>query len=326
MRGFTNCSEPVSFGAMNEFAAAFRHIGVKDSALWVCYAMAENAFAVTASGGLSETPRMISADRQKYAQGIIIPTAEDSGIGLVSCGVPIEGCEIRVVDDQRQQLPDAQIGEISLRSTFMLTGYVRSPELTREAIDDSKWYYTGDLGFLIEGRLYVTGRKKDLLIVGGRNFYPQDIEGIVGSCEGTIPGRTVAIGTEDLELGTQKVVILAESHLSDEMAKSKLATTIRQQVFDGLDCPIAEVHIVPHMWLLKTSSGKIARQPNLEKYRAEHAVLAPRKITEAAPAPIERAGLAETAMWSMALALSIYLYTLFFLLGDSKSWNIYARF
>ncbi len=153
----------------------------------------------------------------------------------------------------------------------------------------------------------MTGRKKDLLIVAGRNFYPQDIEEICGRCEGAIPGRSVALGAEDATLGTEKIVVLVESRLATADETARLAAAVRQRVFNDLDCPVADVRVVPHMWLLKTSSGKIARYPNLQKYQAEFG--AERKIPKQAPRP-RRAGLLETAAWAFAVATCIYFYSI----------------
>ncbi|MGE4167542.1 MAG: AMP-binding protein [Xanthobacteraceae bacterium] len=323
MRGFTNCSEPVSSDAMAQFYGAFARAGLKRSAMWTCYAMAENSFAVTASGGPMQAPREITVDVKRLSEGII--AAANEGQALVSCGKPIDGTEIRVVNDQRQpvQTPGA-IGEIAIRSNYLMRGYYRAEEVTAAAIDADGWYYSGDLGGVVEGCLYVTGRKKDLLIVAGRNFYPQDIEEICYTCDGVIPGRAVALGVDDAALGTQKIIVIVESHLTDREQTSRLSDQIRQHVLEQLDCPVANVRIVPHMWLLKTSSGKIARKPNLDKHLSEpvkeQAVLQP-------TLPVERrASLLEVGAWSFVTAFAIYMYILIFLLGDNKSWNIYAGF
>lgn len=328
MRGFVNCSEPVSARVMADFRAAFNDAGVREDAMWTCYAMAENAFAVTHSGGPTEPPLTIRVDREHLARGEA-RVRPDGGLELASCGLPIEGCELRVVSEQRAALPEDRVGEIALRSPYMLREYIRAPALTRQAIDAERWYYSGDLGFLHAGRLFVTGRKKDLLIVAGRNFYPQDIEDIAGQCEGAIAGRAVALGVEDAELGTQQIVVLVESKIGRQDERARLAMRVRREVLEQLDCPVTDVGVVPHMWLLKTSSGKIARQPNLDKYRREHGDAAAKRArahpahSDTIPAP---ASLATTAGWALLSALLLYLYVLIFVLGDSKSWNIYAGF
>src|SRR5262249_39107226 len=111
----------------------------------------------------------------------------------VSCGRPIPGCEIRVVDEQRRDQPERRVGEIALRSDSMLTGYYRHPDVTAEVMADG-WYFTGDMGYLADGELYITGRKKDLIIVGGKNIYPQDIENLLNDIPGLHPGRASVFG------------------------------------------------------------------------------------------------------------------------------------
>ena len=326
MRGFTNCSEPVRAAAMDVFYQAFAKSGLRREALWACYAMAENSFAVTAAGGPEEEPRNLRLSLGDYTQGRAVESPQDGQVELVSCGVPIQGCEIRVVDEKRQLLEPDTVGEIAIRSPYLLKEYLNNPQATAKALDQEGWYYSGDLGFMLDGRLYVTGRQKDLIIVGGRNFYPQDIENVVNACPGAVPGRSVALGMEDEALGTQKVVVIVESHL-DEAERGKLAAAVRRQVFEELDCPVADVMVVGHMWLLKTSSGKIARLPNLARYQQELETRKAQTPVVAQPAlPAHKAGLWETAAWSLAASLLIWFYFLFFVFGQNESWNVYAGF
>jgi fatty-acyl-CoA synthase len=313
LRGLTNCSEPVSAGVMSGFLDAFRESGLSRDSLWVCYAMAENAFAVTAAGGPRESYRSIRVDRDKLARNVAQPSAE--GVEIASCGMPIDGCEVEIVDAERMVTAAATVGEIRLRSPFLMKGYVHGENFSQSALDDNGWYYSGDLGFQLDGRLYVTGRKKDLIIVAGRNFYPQDLEGVASETEGAIAGRSVAIGVDDEQQGTQRVVMLVESNLTAPTEISALAANIRTTLLRRLDCAVSEIHVVPHMWLLKTSSGKIARQPNLERY-----IKTIKNKSEGA------ASWWEPLLWGAGAAISLYFYTLLFLLGDSKSWNVYAGF
>jgi len=330
MRGFTNCSEPVSAQGMRNFHLAFQDIGVKEEALWTCYAMAENSFAVTGAGGAVEKGRTIQVSATEYSNGKIELAKNGKVLSLISCGVPIQGCEVKVVGKHRQTLLEGKIGEIALRSPFMLKEYVNDPKATQTAIDEDGWFYTGDLGFLLDGRLFVTGRIKDLLIVGGRNFYPQDIEKICDTTNGAIPGRSVALGMQDESLGTQKVIVLVESHLPSSSEKVRLASLIRQRVFDELDCPVADVKVVPHMWLLKTSSGKIARQPNLDRYKQElltpKVTSSPKSLRSSEKILSRFPVLLQQFVWSLAIALAIYFFLLTILIGANKSWNLYAGF
>ena len=152
------------------------------------------------------------------------------------------------------------------------------------------------------------------LIVGGRNFYPQDIEAICDTCAPATPGRSVAIGVEDERTGTERIVVLIESQAVDPSVLEQIEMTARQRIFDDLDCPVSEVHVVPHMWLLKTTSGKIARRPNLERYRQE--------LAGKQPIPAST-GLPRMLAWTFIVALAIYLILA---LQPNASWGVYAGF
>ena len=121
-------------------------------------------------------------------------------MNMLSCGRPIAHVEVKIVDDSRRELPARHLGEVMLRSDCMLTGYYRRPDLTEKAFCDG-WFLTGDLGYLAEGEVYITGRKKDLIIVGGKNIYPQDLESLASE----VPGRPSRPGggVRGLQRGTR---------------------------------------------------------------------------------------------------------------------------
>ena len=129
-----------------------------------------------------------------------------------------------------------------------------------------KWFYSGDMGYLADDHLFITGRKKDLIIIAGKNYYPQDIERIVCSIPGIYPGRSVALGLDDPAIGTQRLIVLAEVQEKSLVDDPKLGAEVRKTLAGELDCVIDDLRLLPHMWLLKTSSGKIARAPNLKRY------------------------------------------------------------
>jgi acyl-CoA synthetase (AMP-forming)/AMP-acid ligase II len=300
------------------FADRFRAWGVNQDSLWVCYAMAENAFAVTAAGGSSVPVVVTQTTAESFARGVIDGVEVEQSIELVSVGAPIEGCEVRVVDGERKMLADGHVGEVALRSSYMLREYYRDSEATERAIDDEGWYYTGDLGFCLDGQLYITGREKDLLIVGGRNFYPQDIESVADTCPHAVAGRSVAIGVDDERTGTQRIVLLVESKTEDPAEIAELTAAVRERVLETLDCPLSELHVVPHMWLLKTTSGKIARSPNLERFRQEMSETAEARTDEPGGFP-----LLSTLGWGFLLAAALYTI---FLFQPNLSWGVYAGF
>jgi fatty-acyl-CoA synthase len=198
-----------------------------------------------------------------------LPADEDGpAVEVVSCGPPIPGVSLRIVDDSGELLPDRHVGEIALRSDSMLTGYYRRDELTVAALRDG-WVHTGDMGYLADGDLYITGRRKDLIIVGGKNIYPQDIEMLLNDAPGVHPGRVAVIGIANPTLGTEDVAVIVEvddpALLDDPERGAEVQRAIRARIAQHTDVTARHVRLVPRMWLIKTSSGKIARAANRVK-------------------------------------------------------------
>jgi len=273
-RAVINCSEPTYWKSQHAFLERFQSRGLRPDALATCYAMAENVFAVTQGGILGPVTVDEVDQRALLTERRARPSVGgDGGLKLLSAGRPLEGMQVRVLDDQRRDLPERHLGEIAIRSECLLTGYFNRDDLTAQAFHNG-WYLTGDLGYLANGEVYVTGRKKDLIIVGGKNVYPQDLERLAGEVPGVHPGRVVAFGVFDEDAGTEAVVVVAEADTEDESERQRLAGEIRQAVTRGSDVALRQAHVVGPGWLLKTSSGKIARLANREKYLAEVAALA----------------------------------------------------
>ncbi len=271
-RAVINCSEPMHYHSQRMFLERFRGHGLRESALATCYAMAENVFAVT-QGGID---RAVTVDTISQ-RGLLVdrvaraPTGGEETMRMLSCGAPVANVEVRVVNDARADLPERHLGEVILRSDCMLSGYFRRDDLTEKAFHDG-WYLTGDLGYLADGEVYITGRKKDLIIVGGKNVYPQDLESLASEVPGIHPGRVVAFGVYNEEMGTEEVVIVAEQDAGAESTAAAgpegLANEIRARVTRGSDISLRQVQVVERGWLLKTSSGKIARSANRDKFLA----------------------------------------------------------
>lgn len=267
-RAVINCSEPMRWASHQMFIERFAPYGLKPGALATCYAMAENVFAVT-QGGIDASVNVDEIDRSALQEeGRAVPAQGEAPSHLMlSAGTPIPETEVRVLDAQHKDLPERRIGEIALRGNCMLSSYFKRTELTKEAFHDG-WYLTGDLGYLADGQLYVSGRKKELIIVGGKNVYPQDLEVIAAEVEGVHPGRVVAFGIFNERSGTEDVVVVAETEAEDEDERQRIAAEIRLQVNKGTDIALRYVQVVDRMWLLKTSSGKVARNANRENYLA----------------------------------------------------------
>jgi acyl-CoA synthetase (AMP-forming)/AMP-acid ligase II len=269
LRAVTNCSEPMRYASHQLFLDRFKPYGLRDSAIATCYAMAENVFAVT-QDGIEKPVTYDEIDQEIFQKDKLAQkaTAGERSVIMVSAGKPLENTSVRIVDEQGNELPERQLGEIVLQSNCMLTGYYHREDATQKAML-AGWFKTGDLGYLADGELYISGRKKDLIIVGGKNVYPQDIESVVNEIEGVHPGRNVAFGVFNEERGTEEVVVIAELEPGYEDQSQPISGRIRQQVTQSTAVALRQVYLVNGFWLIKTSSGKIARAANKEKYLAE---------------------------------------------------------
>ncbi len=293
LRAVINCSEPVHWQSHEKFYKRFKSAGLSSAALATSYAMAENVFAVTQSGTNVEVMCDLIDGHRLIQNQVAIPYCEmvpqrslldapmphnlaSTSWVMVSCGHPIQGTRIRVIDSQGNDLPERHVGEIALLSNCMLSGYYRRKDLTVKAFLDG-WYLTGDLGYMANGELFVTGRKKDLIIVGGKNIYPQDLERLASEVHGVHPGRVAAFGVYNDELGTEEVVLIAESDLLEGTSSKetpgkeieRIIAEIRRHVTQSSDIALRHVYLVERNWLVKTSSGKVARHANRDKYLRE---------------------------------------------------------
>jgi fatty-acyl-CoA synthase len=270
-RAVINCSEPMRWKSHDEFFNRFSKYGLKRQALATCYAMAENVFAVT-QGGIESPVVLDEIDRRSLSEDQIAVPAKggEDAIKMLSTGQPIEGTRVRVIDADGKDLPDRRVGEIVLQGDCLLSGYYNRDDLTQKTFID-RWYITGDLGYLLNGELFVTGRKKELIIVGGKNVFPQDLEELAMEVEAVHPGRVVAFGLFNEDIGTEEICIVAEVDVIEDDARVKIAREIRDQISRGTDVTARYVLTVDRGWLIKTSSGKIARGANRDKYLTEFA-------------------------------------------------------
>ena len=272
-RVITNCSEPVRWESHQAFYEKFKSYGLKREALQTSYAMAENVFSVTQSR-LGSEPAVVEIDREAFTServAKLVPDVNSHGhsvMKMMSSGRPLENVKVKVLDESRNELPDLVVGEVALQSNCMLTGYYNRNDLTENAFADG-WYLTGDFGFMLNGEVFVSGRKKDMIIVGGKNVYPQDLESLTYEVQGVHAGRSVAFGLFDEEQGTEEVAIIAEVDSDDPAEQQKVADAIRLHVTKNSAIALRYVKVVDPKWILKTSSGKTARSANKEKFLKE---------------------------------------------------------
>jgi fatty-acyl-CoA synthase len=270
LRAVINCSEPVRWESHLAFYERFKEYGLRLDALQTSYAMAENVFSVTQSQ-LGSVPVVDEIDREAFMAERVARRPLENGspsMRMMSSGRPLENVKIKIVDESGNDLPERMIGEIVLQSDCMLTGYYNRPDLTEKAFRDG-WFLTGDYGYVNNGEVFVSGRKKDLIIVGGKNVYPQDLEALTYEVPGVHAGRTVAFGLFDEIQGTEEVVIIAEGDSENTDEQQKIADAIRLHVTKNSAIALRYVKVVGPKWILKTSSGKTARTANKEKFLME---------------------------------------------------------
>jgi len=268
-RAVSNCSEPMRYESQQAFARRFTAYGLNPAALCTSYAMAENVFAVT-EGGIDGPVAVDEIDREAMqVERKAIPAQSDRPtLKMLSAGQPLANTQVRVLDENHRELPDRSVGELALHSDCMLSEYYHRPDATEKAFHEG-WYLTGDFGYKADGQVYVAGRKKEMIIVGGKNVYPMDLEELAMEVPGVHAGRVVAFGLFNESAGTEDVVIVAEVDTQDEAQREQIADAIRQTVTRGSAIALRYVHLVDKKWLIKTSSGKNARLANKEKFLKE---------------------------------------------------------
>lgn len=267
MKAFINSSEPCKIETFDLFRESFGPWGVSSEKLLTCYAMAESVFAVTQSARDEPVPVLELSHASLLQSGRAeAPANGERSLRVPSVGRLLPGLELRVLDDRGREQADRHVGEIELRGTMVTAGYLNNDEATSAALHDG-WYRTGDLGFRADGELYITGRKKELLIVHGRNYYAHDIEAIVSAFPEIKPGRVVAFGNANELTGSEDLVILAELAQPDANEdQAVLRRRIKEAVTAELGVAATTVGFVPAGWIVKTTSGKLDRDNNRKKF------------------------------------------------------------
>lgn len=272
-----NGAEPINPGVLDRFHDTFAEVGYTPDKTRPAYGLAEATVFVTTGPGVP--PRVTTFDRAALGAGTARPS--DDGLKLVACGVPV-GQRVALVDPETGvALKDGSVGEIWVHGPNVGTGYWQKPlestetfgaRLTgaHEGLPTGPWLRTGDLGVRHDGEVYIAGRIKDLLIVDGRNHYPQDVEATAASADRDIrPGSVAAFAVEGTD--TEAAVVVAEhrghSALTTEDERA-LAVTIRRLVSDAHGLALRDVALVPAGLVPRTSSGKIARSACRDRYLA----------------------------------------------------------
>jgi fatty-acyl-CoA synthase len=277
MRAWINCSEPVRLRSIEAFAGTFADWGVRRETLQASYAMAENVFAATQTtlGALpAAIPRADVRQRGAAYQDLAFNLIDDV---YVSSGRALDDMEIRIVAADGSPAEERQAGEIQLRTPCLFSGYWGSGGFARSTISADGWYSTADYGLLSDGELFVIGRMKDIIIVGGQNVFPEDIEMVVNTVPEVYPGRVVAFGLPDEQYGTENLAVVAEirGEHTREIA-TRVERAIHKLVLATIGIAPRFVSAVPERWIVKSTAGKISRKETRERFLEERAAAANR--------------------------------------------------
>jgi fatty-acyl-CoA synthase len=259
-------AEPIRAELPDRFAKLLAPAGFNPRAFVPCYGMAESSLAISFSPLLQGVVvDWIDADFLAEHLRAVPAGPETSRVnGFVRCGAPLPGHEVAIRDDQGNALPDLHVGRIKVRGPSVMSGYFGQPEQTRQALSPDGWLDTGDIGYRVDGSVVVTGRHKDMIIINGRNIWPQDIEHIAERQPGLRPMDASAffvLGPDDEEIA----VVVVQCNISDAAECHLLTQRLHREIHEelGITCLI---ELVPRHTLPRTSSGKLSRAAAREDY------------------------------------------------------------
>lgn len=252
--------------ALNAFAEAFEPLGFNRNAFAPSYGMAEATLAIS----FPELGAPITVDevdmrhytRSGVAQPASAVTSPEHRRGFVLCGRPLPGHDIEVRDENGKAVGERSVGRIFIKGPSLTPGYFSDPEASA-AMYDGEWLDTGDMGYLLDGQIVITGRAKDLIIINGRNIWPQDIEWAVEKVDGVRSGGVAAFSVDDG--GSERIVVIAERRGMDADALVALKREVSTVVQNAVGAPAEIVLARPHSMVM-TSSGKLSRAKMRQKY------------------------------------------------------------
>lgn len=261
-------AEPISPDVPRRFAELLAPTGFDPRAFVPSYGMAESSLAISFSplrhGVVVDWIDPVELAENLYAK----PVATGGGRGFVRCGGPLPGHAMEVVDAVGRPLPERRVGRIRVRGPSVMEGYLGLPGPTRVILAEDGWLDTGDIGYLVDGEIVVTGRRKDMIILNGRNIWPQDIERIVERQPELRPLDASAFGLTRPD-GSETAVVVVQCNLTAPPAREELVQRLRREIYAslGIHCLI---ELVPRHTLPRTSSGKLSRSATRTGYLERH--------------------------------------------------------
>ncbi|ADL52202.1 amino acid adenylation domain protein [Clostridium cellulovorans 743B] len=252
-----NGAEPISIELCHEFTEIMAEYNLSRNVIFPVYGLAEACLAVTFPP-VEEEIHTIKLVRDSIVLGskVEITNSDENSVQFVEVGYPVDNCYVKICDEDNNTLEEEFVGVIHIKGNNVTSGYFNNKEATDAVISDDNWLDTGDLGFLRNGRLVVTGRKKDIIFINGQNYYPHDIERVVETIEGVRGGGVAACGVYNKELDKEEicVFVLFKKHLTEF---SKLALEIKKYISENMGLEVSNV--LPVKKIPKTTSGKVQR-------------------------------------------------------------------
>jgi len=264
-----NGAEPVDPEAMDGFVRAGSEYGLKPEVPYPVYGLAEATLAVTfpQPGKRYRVDHVSRHDIEDAGVASPAEPGEEGTRALISLGTPLEGVGLRVLKEDGSEAGERELGEVCVSGPCVMQGYWGDEAATARAIREG-WLHTGDLGYLAGGELYLVGRIKDMVIIGGRNLFPEDVERCAERVSGMRKGNAVAFGVRTRR-GKERLVLVGETRLSCAEAARETARAVSEAVREEIGVPVREVILVPAGTLPKTSSGKKRRFLCRELYLGE---------------------------------------------------------
>lgn len=260
-----NGAEAIQPKTLQRFAEKFAPYGFKPEAFMPAYGLAESTVGL-AIAPRGRAPWIDTIDRKAFeAEQRALPSTEKNSLEFVSCGPPLRGHEIRIVDVDDKELAERHIGHLQFRGPSSMHGYYRNPEATAAIYHDG-WLDSGDLAYKVNGEIFITGRKKDVIIKAGRNLYPTEIEDLTAQVSGIRKGCVITFGVTDAERGTEQLIVVAETAEKSSEARTEIVTQISEKILAALDIAPDHVVLLPPGAIPKTSSGKLQRSACQKAY------------------------------------------------------------
>jgi 1-acyl-sn-glycerol-3-phosphate acyltransferase len=335
-----NGAEPVSPDTIGAFEQKFARWNFRKNVISPVYGLAE------CSVGLAFTPpgdpwQVDLLDRERFAssgEAVHARPGDPRPLKVVGCGRVIPEHDVRVVDAAGLELPDRHEGQLQFRGPSATSGYYRNPEATK-GLFDGDWVNSGDRAYLAEGMLFITGREKDVIIRGGRNISPYELEEAVGDVAGIRRGCVAVFGSLDEASGTERVVVLAETRERETSAHESLSKRINELAIGLIGAPVDDIVLAPPHTVPKTSSGKIRRVAAREYYERGPSAVKPQavwwqlaRLALASVAPQMRRGWRVArgmlyALWAWLLFAVLFLGILIVskLSPGRSAWNFTSR-